>query len=83
MFAELNDTALYGSQCPLTLFAELNDTALYGSQRPLTLFAELNDTALYGSQCQGIFVIQIGSIAKLRKFDLLLGRMKIILKING
>ncbi|WP_082294850.1 hypothetical protein [Leptospira santarosai] len=33
MFAELNDTALYGSQRPLTLFAELNDTALYGSQR--------------------------------------------------
>uniref|UniRef100_UPI0009BF90C7 hypothetical protein n=1 Tax=Leptospira santarosai TaxID=28183 RepID=UPI0009BF90C7 len=33
LFAELNDTALYGSQCPLTLFAELNDTALYGSQR--------------------------------------------------
>ncbi|AVV79744.1 hypothetical protein BWD12_01615 [Leptospira santarosai serovar Bananal] len=52
MFAELNDTALYGSQRPLTLFAELNDTALYGSQCPLTLFAELNDTALYGSQCQ-------------------------------
>ncbi|EMO20512.1 hypothetical protein LEP1GSC168_3854 [Leptospira santarosai str. HAI134] len=52
MFAELNDTALYGSQRPLTLFAELNDTALYGSQRPLTLFAELNDTALYGSQRQ-------------------------------
>ncbi|MDI7190931.1 hypothetical protein, partial [Leptospira santarosai] len=51
-FAELNDTALYGSQRPLTLFAELNDTALYGSQRPLTLFAELNDTALYGSQRQ-------------------------------
>ncbi|WP_080633574.1 hypothetical protein [Leptospira santarosai] len=49
---KLNDTALYGSQRPLTLFAELNDTALYGSQRPLTLFAELNDTALYGSQRQ-------------------------------
>ncbi|EMO12969.1 hypothetical protein LEP1GSC161_3043 [Leptospira santarosai str. CBC1416] len=32
---------------------------------------------------RGIFVIQIGSIAKLRKFDLLLGRMKMILKING
>ncbi|EMO23879.1 hypothetical protein LEP1GSC168_2759 [Leptospira santarosai str. HAI134] len=30
---KLNDTALYGSQRPLTLFAELNDTALYGSQR--------------------------------------------------
>ncbi|AVQ13415.1 Uncharacterized protein XB16_3118 [Leptospira santarosai] len=71
LFAELNDTALYGSQRPLTLFAELNDTALYGSQRPLTLFAELNDTALYGSQRQGIFVRQIGSIAKLREFDLL------------
>ncbi|AVQ12018.1 Uncharacterized protein XB16_1688 [Leptospira santarosai] len=31
LFAELNDTALYGSQRPLTFFAELNDTALYGS----------------------------------------------------
>ncbi|MDI7211123.1 hypothetical protein, partial [Leptospira santarosai] len=83
-FAELNDTALYGSQRPLTLFAELNDTALYGSQRPLTLFAELNDTALYGSQRQG-------NIRNTNRIDrkteeilfVILGRMKMILKING